>query len=621
MASEDLVEFFSRQEVVSLFIIQGGRVQYVNEAASRMSEYSVGEMLKWTLEEFSKLIHPQDLSSVLDQIQKPQADDLNRIKKCTFRILTKSGKVKWVETHFDSSLYMGKRAIYVSLTDVTSSKCALKALQETEMKYFSLLEYARDGVVIIQDNRIKFANSQIAEISGYSVEELIGSLFIKYISRKDRGWIKRQYRLQLLGVEFTCPTEVQIISKDGTFKEIEFMTTFIQFQGAVAVMAILRDITEQKRVEKALAESERRYRELVELLSDIIFETDTDLKITYVNPIAFKKFGYSEREFNGELNLLEIIATSDRDQARDHAAQILRGEITEPREYLLRRKDGTTFYGLIHPRPIYRDGKIEGIRGTIHEITQQKLMEQKLQSAFQKIKNQNEKLKEIDRIKDEFYADISHEFRTPLVAIKGFAELLLTASNLEETQRDDIKIILRNERRIERLTSEMLEYSRLKSGKIKLQTDHFYISDIINEVEKEFLHKINQKQLIINKIIQPDVELKLDKYQITKVITNLISNAIKFSFPGGKVTIESRIEEKNWKFSVRDNGIGIAKKDLPKLFSRFVKLQKQKGINEDGIGIGLAISKKIIDVYNGTISVESKGLNRGSTFKIELPLK
>jgi len=299
----------------------------------------------------------------------------------------------------------------------------------------------------------------------------------------------------------------------------------------------------------------------------------------------------------------------------------LRGEITEPREYLLRRKDGTTFYGRIHPRPIYRDGKIEGIRGTIHEITQQKLMEQKLQSAFQKIKNQNEKLKEIDRIKDEFYADISHEFRTPLVAIKGFAELLLTASNLEETQRDDIKIILRNERRIERLTSEMLEYSRLKSGKVKLQTDHFYISDIINEVEKEFLHKINQKQLIFNKIIQPDVELKLDKYQITKVITNLISNAIKFSFPGGKVTIESRIEEKIWKFSVRDNGIGIAKKDLPKLFSRFVKLQKQKGINEDGIGIGLAISKKIIDVYNGTISVESKGLNRGSTFKIELPLK
>ncbi|MHA1428765.1 MAG: PAS domain-containing protein [Candidatus Helarchaeota archaeon] len=265
MASEDLVEFFSRQEVVSLFIIQGGRVQYVNEAASRMSEYSVGEMLKWTLEEFSKLIHPQDLSGVLDQIQKSQADDLNRIKKGTFRILTKSGKVKvkWVETHFDSSLYMGKRAIYVSLTDVTSSKCALKALQESEMKYFSLLEYARDGVVIIQDNRIKFANSQIAEILGYSVEELIGSLFMKYISQKDRGWIKRQYCLQLLGVEFTCPTEVQIISKDGTFKEIEFMTTFIQFQGAVAVMAILRDVTEQKRVENALAESERRYREQI----------------------------------------------------------------------------------------------------------------------------------------------------------------------------------------------------------------------------------------------------------------------------------------------------------------------------------------------------------------------
>jgi len=118
----------------------------------------------------------------------------------------------------------------------------------------------------------------------------------------------------------------------------------------------------------------------------------------------------------------------------------------------------------------------------------------------------------------------------------------------------------------------------------------------------------------------PDTELVLDKQQSMKVVRNLLSNAIKFSLPWGTIFIKSRIEEGLWTFSIQDQGIGILEKDIPHLFSRFTRLKPAENMNVEGIGIGLAICKKIMDLYHGTIWVESDGLNRGSTFSFQITL-
>ena len=214
-------------------------------------------------------------------------------------------------------------------------------------------------------------------------------------------------------------------------------------------------------------------------------------------------------------------------------------------------------------------------------------------------------------MKDEFFEDVAHELHTPLVSIKGFVEILKENPDMNESSQEDLEIILRNEERIERLIREMLDYSRLKSGNIQFKKDHFQLSVFLEDIIEELKHLIKGKQLNIEMSLDRDVELVIDKDQIAKVVNNLLVNAIKFSLKGGKILISSSINNELWTLSVRDYGIGISKKDIPKIFTRFTRLKTVNGTRAEGIGLGLAISKKIIDNYGGKVWIESDGLNKG----------
>lgn len=304
----------------------------------------------------------------------------------------------------------------------------------------------------------------------------------------------------------------------------------------------------------------------------------------------WKNFRDYEAEINTIIPSLKMIAVCSYSLEKCGPLEIL--DVTRNHKFALIRREGA--WEIVH--------NMDHLR-----------VEEKLRKAI-------EDLKELDRLKDAFYTDISHEYITPLTAIKGFTELLLESNNLFENQVADLQAILRNEARLERLVENILAYSRLKSGRIPFQRDKFRASDVINELKKEVAPLLELKQLNIEDEFSPDDELIFDRFQITTVIRNLCSNAIKFSFPGGKILIRSTIKEGVWTLSVRDFGVGLAAVDLPKLFNRFIKLETSREMNRDGIGIGLAICKSIIDVYGGKIWVDSDGLKKGSTFIFQLKI-
>ena len=305
----------------------------------------------------------------------------------------------------------------------------------------------------------------------------------------------------------------------------------------------------------------------------------------------WKDFIDYETEVNAIIPSLKMIALSSYPLAKWGSFEII--DVTHNHKFVL----------------LHREGSWEIVNNMDHLRA-----EEKLRKAI-------EELKELDRLKDAFYADISHEYRTPLTAIKGFTELLLQSNNLSKTQVADLEAILRNEARLERLVDDILAYSRLKSGRIPFTRDIFRASDVFNKLKNELAPLLKAKQLTIETEFAPDDELLFDRLQISKLMRNFFSNAIKFSFPGGKILITSTIKDGVWTFALRDFGVGIAAEDLPKLFSRFIKLEASRELNREGIGIGLAICKSIIDSYGGKIGVDSEGPNQGSTFSFQLETK
>ena len=191
---------------------------------------------------------------------------------------------------------------------------------------------------------------------------------------------------------------------------------------------------------------------------------------------------------------------------------------------------------------------------------------------------------------------------------------------MNENLRKDVETVLRNELRLETLILGMLDYSRLKSGKVQFEKDQFRVSEILTELKQEQDLPMKKKQLSIEEIFDPDIELVLDKCQIKTAIENLFTNSIKFSFAGGKIIITSSIKNGLWTFSVRDYGIGIPKEEIPKLFTRFYRLKNPEGMRANGLGLGLSICKKIVEFYDGKIWAESEGLNKGTTITFQLDL-
>ena len=240
--------------------------------------------------------------------------------------------------------------------------------------------------------------------------------------------------------------------------------------------------------------------------------------------------------------------------------------------------------------------------------------------AYKTIKEQNERILEADKVKNEFLANISHELRTPLNSILGFSDILSAQlyGNLNSKQEEYINDIKVSATHLLGMINEVLDMSKIEANAMKIVKSSFWISRAVNEACNILMPLAQKKNIVLNKDMPVDFEVFADYQKIQQILYNLISNAIKYSPENNNVDISISANDETFKIAIHDNGIGIDKKYHGKIFAKFVQLDSAYTKKESSTGLGLTITKELVELHEGKISLVSE-VNNGSTFIVEIP--
>ncbi|MGB3081654.1 MAG: ATP-binding protein, partial [Candidatus Omnitrophota bacterium] len=387
-----------------------------------------------------------------------------------------------------------------------------------------------------------------------------------------------------------------------------FSFTMVPIRDAGYVNLYGRDVTERKKSEEELKKFYLQLDQIFQSVGDGMFAVDKDMKVSRANDAFLGMLGASRKDLE-EKDCHEVMGKELCDVNREIVEKIFSGEGRVERDVTVSRKDGIKIPCILTATPLDDvEGNVIGVIETLKDITERKSAEKTLLENI--------------RLKSNFTSMVSHELRTPLTAIKEGIGIVLdgSAGEINEDQKDFLDTAKRNVDRLARLINDVLDFTKLRGGKMRLKMAEDDISTPIKEVVKSQGPVAKDKGLYLKAEIGPGMpNLRFDSDKMIQVITNLVNNAIKFTKEGG-VTIVAEVENENVRVSVSDTGIGIKSVDLPKVFQEFRQLEEMTTGEGGGSGLGLSISKEIIDQHGGRIWAESE-YGKGSWFKFTLPVK
>jgi PAS domain S-box-containing protein len=367
-------------------------------------------------------------------------------------------------------------------------------------------------------------------------------------------------------------------------------------------------------VQNKLFEAEERYRALVETLPLATYVGDGGHASgpTWVSSQIETITSYSPAEWISNPGLLrEVLHPDDKERVLAEMQRFEESGGSRELEYRMVRRDG----GIVWVQDsgvIVVDGDERRSRGFIIDVTARREAELELE-------RQNDQLRELDRLKDEFVALVSHELRTPLTSIRGYLELINEDTNLTEEQSRFLETIDRNAQRLQRVVGDLLFVAQVEAGKLSLEHGDVDLNSVVEEAADAARPVAGAKSISLVVDLGELPEIRGDRARLAQVLDNFISNAIKFTATGGSVSVATRVFEENVEIIVSDNGMGIPANELPLLFQRFFRAERATSGAIPGTGLGLAIAKAIVTAHGGRIRVESED-GGGTTFQILLPV-
>ncbi len=369
-------------------------------------------------------------------------------------------------------------------------------------------------------------------------------------------------------------------------------------------------------VEKALSESESRFRDLVDLLPEVVFETDAQGRLIYLNRQARALTGYGDDELARGLTALDMIVPEDRPRCIENIRAVFAGKDLGHTDYGGLRKDGSAFPVTVHSRPILRDGQPAGLRGTVLDITERKRVEDALRHA-------KHEAEVASRAKSEFLAAVSHELRTPLNAIIGFSEMIRTGTHgpIGNTRYwEYIRDIHESGQHLLALINDILDLSKIEAGKDELMRQPVNVAQNAAAALKLVAQRAATGGIALGLEIEDGLPaVDADPRKLKQIFVNLLTNAIKFTATGGAVTLSgTRTEDGGLELAVTDTGVGIAPEDIPKALSQFGQIKKNPEFAYEGTGLGLPLAKALVEQHGGTLALEST-VGVGTAVRIRFP--
>jgi PAS domain S-box-containing protein len=514
----------------------------------------------------------------------------------------------------------------VSFTDITERKKAEEARRISEEHYRSLVEYANDVVYSISDEGIlTYSSPNWTEQLGHELSEVVGHSFAEFVHSDDLGRLVALIRQNYENAEKLNGIEYQIRHKDGRWRWYSSSSSpILNAEGRVAsIIGIAHDITEQKLAEEALLKSEALLNTLVKTIPDLVWLKDPEGTYLSCNTMFERFFGAKKEEIVGKTDY-DFVDRELADSFRDNDKRaIARGKPSSNEEWITFADDGHLALLDTIKTPMYTpDGRLIGVLGIARDITRRKKAEEML-------KESEAQLLELNATKDKFFSIIAHDLRNPFSLLVGLAEIMADEEQALTTEelRHNAFVLYKTASSTFNLLENLLEWSRLQRGLSVLKTGAISLSKFIDNLNESSFELAAKKsiRLIVN--VPGDLSIEADPNMLHSILRNLITNAIKFTYKGGTVTVGvvALKDKKETLFEIKDTGIGISPNMIDDLFKIDVNNTRPGTENEPSSGLGLILCKEFIEMHGGRIWVESDQIpnelrgGTGSTFSFTIP--
>ena len=504
------------------------------------------------------------------------------------------------------------------------------ALHESEEKYRNLVERANDGIIILQEGIFKYVNPSLVEMAGCSKEELIENPFVDFIHEEEVAKVMDNYERRLAGETVNSMYETRFKTSKGEVVDAEVNAGSIMYEGKPADLVIIRNITERKRSEEKLRESEEKYRSLFETTGTATIVYNDDKVIRMCNQKFEELYGKPSEEIINRIKWPDFVHPDNLPRMMEYHNQRSTGEPPSNYEFKFVTAEGTTRH--IFHSVIYLEKTGERIASLL-DITDLKHAEEELRKHQEQLEEMviertaelevaNKRLLELDRLKSMFLASMSHELRTPLNSIIGFTGILLMemAGKLNPEQKKQLEMVKGSASHLLELINDILDISKIESGKVDLSIESFDLMEVVREVLTSIQPLAENKGLQLSSEGAETIQIESDRRRIKQILMNLTGNSVKFTDKGSIQIHVKCLNDHTVSVEVKDTGIGIREEELGKLFQPFQQIDMTSTKKYEGTGLGLYLTQKIVTHLHGKISVVST-YGEGSIFTFTLPMK
>lgn len=591
-----------------------GNIIFTNKTFLEILGYNKDEIKQ---KQFKHLIQPQYFENNIFNVN---AFDKTKPTIIELPLLTKEGSSFLANVTFIPKREGGNSPHYLCyITEIPEEE----KVDEIELLYPALFKASQDGIAVETNGRIVVANDSFAQIFGYEGgEKLAGKDLLDLVSNDDILKVAEYFRLKEHGKNAPDRFEFLGRKRDNTYFYTELSISSFESNDKKYIVMVTRDITERKRAQKVIRESEEKYRNITENIDDFLYTFER--AGNYMRPLFYtaaveKITGYDQADFLGDSKLfLKIIHPDDFADVRKKLSALMRSNVQNSAEMEFRiiNKHGNIVWVRNKVNFIKNSsGEIQRVYGLVSDITLKKRAEEEMKKSTKDLIKLNE-------TKDRFLSIISHDLRTPFSSILGFTDLLANDEELTNEERKQyVNYIQESSRSMLSLVNSLLDWTRLQTGRIKFEPERLDPSSLIEKSIHSVSGDALRKRIEIFSRVGKGKFIFVDKSLINQVFNNLLSNAIKFTNSGGKITISVKPAStlSFLEFSVRDTGQGIKEENLDKLFSVDTKFTTEGTAGEKGSGLGLSLVKEIIEKHGGIIWAESE-YGKGSNFKFTLPV-
>jgi PAS domain S-box-containing protein len=572
---------------------------------------------------FWDLVHPDDAERVRQEHKVGYANA--NTFSTQYRLRAKNGREIWVEDQIrvihDSEGRPAQAQGF--LIDITARKRSEIALTENEERFRTLVANI-PGVVfrcdLDSDWTMEFLSDAIKDLVGYPSSDFVGNrvrTFASVIHPDDREALEQQVAASVAG-EMPYTTDYRVVRRDGSIRYvIEQGQAIAGADGRQRLDGAIFDVTERR-----VADDERlKLAAIVESSDDAIMSADLEGNVLSWNKGAELMFGYTPQEMVGR-SISLLAPEGEQDQPLERLASVV--ELGEGRyEATRKRKDGTLVDISLTVSAVHNaSGEVVAAAAIAQDITDRKRVEQEREEFTHELEIRNERLLELDRLKDEFVALVSHELRTPLTSIRGYLELVLDgeAGEVTDEQRQFLGVVERNANRLLDLVGDLLFLAQIEAGKLSLEVGAVDLAAVAAESVETARPLAEEKSITLTLATSPLPLLAGDRARLAQLLDNLVSNAIKFTPEGGRVDVRASAARGNAILEVRDTGMGIPADEQAHIFERFFRTSRATEQAIQGTGLGLAISKAIVHAHAGRITLASSE-GEGATFRVAIPIR